>query len=92
MSSESSTAELPRHADLVDQRLVAWYFLAAVAYLTVSMVGGIIATSDTIQNATRSQRDFGTPVIPSGTERSVVESRNLRSTTGDSSTPFGRSE
>lgn len=42
MSSESPSAELPRHEDLVDQRLVSWYFLASIVYLVVSMLGGII--------------------------------------------------
>jgi len=42
MSSESPSAELPRHDDLVDQRLVAWFFLASIAYLVISMLGGII--------------------------------------------------
>ena len=42
MSSTSPSAELPRHDDLVDQRLVAWFFLAAIAYMAISMVGGFI--------------------------------------------------
>jgi cytochrome c oxidase cbb3-type subunit 1 len=42
MSSNSSSAELPRHEDLVDQRLVAWFFLVSIMYLAISMVGGFI--------------------------------------------------
>lgn len=32
----------PRHEDLVDERLVTWYFLAALGYLFVSMLGGFL--------------------------------------------------
>lgn len=42
MSSVDSSAELPRSPDLVDQRLVAWYFLAACTYLAVSILGGFL--------------------------------------------------
>lgn len=42
MSSESATDNLPRQQDLVDERLVVWYFLAACLYLAVSMTGGIL--------------------------------------------------
>ena len=31
-----------RHDDLVEERLVMWYFLAALGYLFVSMMGGLI--------------------------------------------------
>jgi cytochrome c oxidase cbb3-type subunit 1 len=37
-----SERELPRHADLVDERLVLWFFLAALGYLFVSMLGGFL--------------------------------------------------
>jgi len=43
MSSVATTKEsLPRHADLVEERLVRWYFYAALTYLAISMTGGII--------------------------------------------------
>ncbi|HVC94295.1 MAG TPA: cbb3-type cytochrome c oxidase subunit I [Pirellulales bacterium] len=32
----------PRHDDLVDERLVIWYYLAALTYLSVSLVGGLL--------------------------------------------------
>lgn len=35
-------ADLPRHDQLVEERLVLWYFLAAIGYLFVSMTGGLI--------------------------------------------------
>ncbi len=33
---------MPRHDDLVDERLVYWYFLAALGYMFVSMLGGLL--------------------------------------------------
>ena len=42
MSAAKPASELPEHDDLVDQRLVAWYFLAAVLYLAISMLGGVL--------------------------------------------------
>jgi cytochrome c oxidase cbb3-type subunit 1 len=40
--SDQATAAEPRHEDLVDERLVRWYFLAALLYLGVSMTGGLL--------------------------------------------------
>ncbi len=37
-----SATEVPRHEDLVEERLVLWYFLAALGYLFVSMLGGFL--------------------------------------------------
>ena len=34
--------ELPRHADLVDERLVLWYFVAALTFMFASMLGGVL--------------------------------------------------
>ena len=34
--------ELPRHADLVDERLVYWYFMAALIFMCASMLGGLL--------------------------------------------------
>ena len=36
------TADMPRHEDLVDERLVRWFFYAALTYLFISMLGGIL--------------------------------------------------
>lgn len=33
---------LPRHEDLVDEKLVWWYFLAALGYMFVSLAGGFL--------------------------------------------------
>ncbi len=42
MSSETVAERLPSHEDLVEERLVRWYFLAALTYLAISMLGGIL--------------------------------------------------
>ena len=34
--------DAPRHADLVNEKIVLWYFLAAVTYLFISMLGGLL--------------------------------------------------
>lgn len=34
--------ERPRHDELVDERLVCWYFLAALGYMFISMLGGFL--------------------------------------------------
>ncbi len=34
--------EQPRHEDLVDERLVLWYFLAALFFMFASMLGGLL--------------------------------------------------
>jgi cytochrome c oxidase cbb3-type subunit 1 len=38
----TSEQELPRHEDLVDERLVLWYFLAALFFMLASMLGGLL--------------------------------------------------
>jgi len=43
MSTEEVPAkQLPEHKDLVIEQLVIWYFVAALAYLIVSMLGGFL--------------------------------------------------
>jgi cytochrome c oxidase cbb3-type subunit 1 len=41
MSTEA-TDTIPRHEDLVNERLVRWYFYMALTYLLISMLGGIL--------------------------------------------------
>uniref|UniRef100_A0A7C2JZY2 Cytochrome oxidase n=1 Tax=Schlesneria paludicola TaxID=360056 RepID=A0A7C2JZY2_9PLAN len=41
-SSISQEAELPRHEKLVEERLVLWYFVAALAFMIVSMTAGVL--------------------------------------------------
>ena len=38
----TSDHERPRHEELVEERLVLWYFLAALAYMFISMLGGLL--------------------------------------------------
>lgn len=50
MSSAAPTGTVaPRHADLVEERLVLWYFYAALAYLLISMLGGLLMAFQLIQ-------------------------------------------
>ena len=34
--------ELPRHEDLVDERLVFWHFMAALIFMGALMLGGLL--------------------------------------------------
>lgn len=42
MSIADVPRKLPEHKDLVIEQLVIWYFLAALAYLIISMLGGFL--------------------------------------------------
>jgi cytochrome c oxidase cbb3-type subunit I len=42
MTSEPVADNLLRHEDLVEERLVRWFFLAALLYLMISMLGGLL--------------------------------------------------
>lgn len=42
MSTEDVPQQLPEHKDLVNEQLVVWYFLASLAYLIISMLGGFL--------------------------------------------------
>ena len=43
MSDETTTVtDIPDPKKLVIERLVIWYFLAALTYLTISMLGGLL--------------------------------------------------
>ncbi len=42
MSTEEVPRKLPEHKDLVIEQLVIWYFLASLAYMTISMLGGFL--------------------------------------------------
>jgi cytochrome c oxidase cbb3-type subunit 1 len=48
MSSEAASADFPRHENLVEERLVHWYFLAALTYLFLSMLGGLLMAAQLI--------------------------------------------
>ncbi len=49
MNAATAQGELPQHEDLVDQRLVLWYFLAALAYLAISLSGGLLMALQLVQ-------------------------------------------
>jgi len=42
MSETSESPQIPPHEQLVDQKIVAWFFLAALGYLFISMLGGFL--------------------------------------------------
>jgi cytochrome c oxidase cbb3-type subunit 1 len=42
--SAPQTAEVPRHEDLVNEQLVLWYYFAALTFLTISMLAGILVS------------------------------------------------
>lgn len=42
MAETSEASPLPAHRDLVDERLVLWYYLAACSYMFASMLGGLL--------------------------------------------------
>ncbi|MCC7424765.1 MAG: cbb3-type cytochrome c oxidase subunit I [Planctomycetaceae bacterium] len=42
MADTSDASPLPAHRDLVDERLVLWYFVAACSYMFASMLGGLL--------------------------------------------------
>lgn len=48
MVAETASTNLPRHEDLVDERLVRWYFYAALTYLGISMLGGLLMAAQLI--------------------------------------------
>ena len=40
--STASSRELPRHVNLVEERLVLWYVIAALTFMTASMLAGLL--------------------------------------------------
>ncbi|MGE3316186.1 MAG: cbb3-type cytochrome c oxidase subunit I [Planctomycetaceae bacterium] len=42
MNDSTDISDIPRHENLVDERLVMWFFIAALSYLFVSMLGGFL--------------------------------------------------
>ena len=44
MKAEGSSqgAAIPRHEEIVDERLVRWYFYASLSFLGISMLGGLL--------------------------------------------------
>ena len=48
MSSESAKFSIPAHDELVDERLVRWYFFAALTFLGISMLGGLLMAAQLV--------------------------------------------
>ena len=46
----ASHQEVPRHAELVDEQLVRWYFLAALLFFFVSLAGGFLMAFQLIRH------------------------------------------
>ena len=40
--------ELPRHEDIIDERLVRWFFFASLTYMGISMLGGLLMAAQLI--------------------------------------------
>jgi len=40
--SDATVNEIPRHEDLVDEKIVWWYYVAALSYFFISMLGGFL--------------------------------------------------
>jgi cytochrome c oxidase cbb3-type subunit 1 len=49
-TTNSTPTSIPAHEDLVDERLVAWYFLAALGYMVISMLGGFLMAFQLIRH------------------------------------------
>jgi cytochrome c oxidase cbb3-type subunit 1 len=46
----ASPHNVPRHDELVEERLVAWYFVAAFVYMAISLVGGFLMAFQLIRH------------------------------------------
>ena len=49
-SGETSPPAIPHHEQLVDERIVCWYFLAALGYMFVSLSGGFLMAFQLIKH------------------------------------------
>lgn len=50
MTNAALTRDVPPNRELIEERLVAWYFLAAIAYLFISMFGGFLMAFQLIRH------------------------------------------
>lgn len=50
MTNDSLTRDVPPNRELIEERLVAWYFLASIAYLFISMLGGFLMAFQLIRH------------------------------------------
>lgn len=49
-STAATPRDVPRHADLVEERLVIWYFIAALIYLVIALSGGFLMAFQLIRH------------------------------------------
>src|SRR5690606_12882176 len=49
-ASDAPLPAIPHHEQLVDERIVIWYFLAAMGYLMVSLIGGFLMAFQLIRH------------------------------------------
>jgi cytochrome c oxidase cbb3-type subunit I len=49
-ASDASAPAIPHHEQLVDEKIVIWYFLAALGYLMVSLTGGFLMAFQLIRH------------------------------------------
>lgn len=50
MTNDSLTRDVPPNRELIEERLVAWYFLASIVYLFISMLGGFLMAFQLIRH------------------------------------------
>ncbi len=50
MTDNSITRDVPPNRELIEERLVAWYFLASIVYLFISMLGGFLMAFQLIRH------------------------------------------
>jgi hypothetical protein len=43
-STAAEVAPAPRHQDLVDERLVTWFFLVGLTFMAISMLSGLLVS------------------------------------------------
>ncbi|MCA9259966.1 MAG: cbb3-type cytochrome c oxidase subunit I, partial [Planctomycetales bacterium] len=48
-STPDLTADLPKHDELVEERLVLWYFTISLVYMFVSFTGGLLMALQLVQ-------------------------------------------
>ncbi|MCA9196726.1 MAG: cbb3-type cytochrome c oxidase subunit I [Planctomycetales bacterium] len=47
-SSKTVQTDIPRHEDIVDERLVRWFFYASLVYMGISMLGGLLMAAQLV--------------------------------------------
>ncbi len=60
-ATEVTPRSIPRHETLVDERLVRWFFAAALTYLGISMLGGLLMAAQLIHHNPLKGIEFFSP-------------------------------